>query len=143
MINYISDRTGFEKVIYIGHSQGTTTFYLNFMLNPSYLLGRIEKFVAVGNAFTVFNTHSKFIRFFEDTYFFDILDKLQLKNVFNMGAVVNRLLHSLCKQYIFICKQVINSIIETKTTNHMDYNQISNLFFYEPGGTSVKNLMHW
>ncbi len=96
MIDYVRNFTKFEKIFYIGHSQGTTTFYFNFMMNPQYLRERIDKFVAVGNAFTVFNTHSKFIKFFEYTWFFNFLDKIYVKNLFNMGTNVNRLLHLIC-----------------------------------------------
>jgi len=53
------------------------------------------------------------------------------------------MLHLLCKNFVQVCRFVINSLVETKTTNHMDYQQIMNLFYYEPGGTSTKNLMHW
>jgi len=67
IIDYVRNYTGFEKVYYIGHSQGTTTFYINFMTNPSYLTERIDKFVGIGNAFTIFNTHSKLIKTFQYT----------------------------------------------------------------------------
>ncbi len=38
---------------------------------------------------------------------------------------------------------VINLITETKLTNRIDWKAISDLYFYEPGGSSTKNLIHW
>ena len=42
-----------------------------------------------------------------------------------------------------MCKTLINALIETKITNRADWKKLTDLFFYEPGGTSTKNLMHW
>lgn len=44
---------------------------------------------------------------------------------------------------MFICKTIISAIIETKPTNKVDYEYIKDLYYYEPGGTSTKNLKHW
>jgi lysosomal acid lipase/cholesteryl ester hydrolase len=44
---------------------------------------------------------------------------------------------------VFVCKIVISSIIQIKVTNRVKWDDITDLFYYEPGGTSTKNLIHW
>ncbi len=54
-IDYIRNKTGFEKIIYVGHSQGTFQYFLNYIIDPNYLENRIEKFVSIGTVVTIFN----------------------------------------------------------------------------------------
>lgn len=42
-----------------------------------------------------------------------------------------------------MCKAVISSIIENHVTDNIDWFSIRNLYYYQPGGTSTKNLIHW
>jgi lysosomal acid lipase/cholesteryl ester hydrolase/gastric triacylglycerol lipase len=55
----------------------------------------------------------------------------------------NVLIQNLCKKALSVCKKIIETIVETKVTDRTDYNLIPDLFYYEPGGTSIKNLLHW
>jgi esterase/lipase len=44
---------------------------------------------------------------------------------------------------MWICKSVIGSIIQNEDTGKIDWNKIKNFYYYAPGGTSIKNLIHW
>lgn len=37
MIDYILDKTGVEKILYLGHSQGTTAFFVMGSEKPEYM----------------------------------------------------------------------------------------------------------
>jgi len=95
-INYVKGVTGFEKVIYIGHSQGTLIFYINFMLNSTYLTTTIEKFVGLGSVLRLDHIKSSVVNFLEKTWFLDLLDKLKIYNILSLGTEVNRLFHLFC-----------------------------------------------
>jgi len=47
-LDYITERTGHEKVAYIGHSQGTTQMFYALAENPEYFKSKISLFVALG-----------------------------------------------------------------------------------------------
>ena len=47
-INYVKNRDGVDKVYYMGHSQGTLTFFLAYMNNPEFMENNIAKFIALG-----------------------------------------------------------------------------------------------
>ena len=44
---------------------------------------------------------------------------------------------------MWICKTVISSIIENESTEKIDWYMIKHVYYYQPGGTSAKNLIHW
>jgi hypothetical protein len=44
---------------------------------------------------------------------------------------------------LWICRYVISSIVQNEETNHIDWDALSNLYYYQPGGSSTKNVMHW
>jgi lysosomal acid lipase/cholesteryl ester hydrolase len=57
---YVKNITGFEKINYVGHSQGTVQYFIQYTLNPTFIEENIEKFVAIGTVVNVFNTVKKF-----------------------------------------------------------------------------------
>jgi hypothetical protein len=67
-INYILEYTKQEKLIYIGHSQGTLQFYLQYSLNPEFLSSKVEKYVSIGTVFTLFNSVSNITNNFYINY---------------------------------------------------------------------------
>ena len=54
-IDFVKKRDNVEKVYYIGHSQGTLTFFLAYMNNPEYMEKNIAKFIALGTVPNVNN----------------------------------------------------------------------------------------
>jgi len=144
-LEYIINTTGFEKVDYVGHSQGTMIFYLNFIMDSTFLTKYVDKFVALGSVFTLngATNASRFVRVLEYTWFADILESLYIRNIFNLGTDINRLLHAFCKNLLSVCKYVISSLVQTKPTGITQWNQMLGLFYYEPGGSSTKNMIHW
>ena len=48
-INYVKETSGAKKLDYIGHSQGTTIFYMLYMHDPSYIENNINKFISLGS----------------------------------------------------------------------------------------------
>lgn len=47
-IDYILDKTGQEKLTYIGHSMGTTQMFVAGSLNPDYFREKVNLFVGLG-----------------------------------------------------------------------------------------------
>ncbi len=44
---------------------------------------------------------------------------------------------------MWICSTIISSIIENEATGKIDWHSIKQMYYYQPGGTSTKNLIHW
>jgi len=58
-VDFVRNATGYEKIIYIGHSQGTIQYFINYMIDPDFIKNRISKFVAIGPVPFIFNTVNK------------------------------------------------------------------------------------
>ena len=46
-IDFVIEQTGFEKISYVGHSEGTTQMFLGASLMPDYFSSKINLFVAL------------------------------------------------------------------------------------------------
>jgi pimeloyl-ACP methyl ester carboxylesterase len=55
-INYVKKVTGFEKLLYLGHSQGTFQYFIHYMINHEFIENSIEKFVSIGTVFSIANS---------------------------------------------------------------------------------------
>lgn len=55
-IKYIKNITKFDKIHYIGHSQGTVQYFIKYTLNPEFMENNIDKFISIGTVVNVFNT---------------------------------------------------------------------------------------
>jgi pimeloyl-ACP methyl ester carboxylesterase len=52
-VSFVKEETGFDKIYYIGHSQGTFQYFINYMIDPSFIEKHIEKFVSIGTVFSI------------------------------------------------------------------------------------------
>jgi hypothetical protein len=71
------------------------------------------------------------------------LEKFHLLNILEFGSSITRIFQYICKYATFLCQMAIDFIVETKKTNRINFKDLSDIFRYEPGGTSTKNLIHW
>lgn len=55
-VKFIKDKTGWEKLIWVGHSQGTFQFFISYLINPEFMENSFEKFVSIGTVATIFNS---------------------------------------------------------------------------------------
>jgi len=55
-ILFIKNMTKFDKIHYIGHSQGTVQYFIQYTLNSEFLEENIDKFVSIGTVVNVFNS---------------------------------------------------------------------------------------
>jgi hypothetical protein len=46
-------------------------------------------------------------------------------------------------RFLSICRFVISAIVENESTDKIDWYLIKQVYYYQPGGTSAKNLIHW
>jgi hypothetical protein len=75
--------------------------------------------------------------------FFELLDYLGIRNIMSFHSDSVKYFGYLCHKFLWICKTVISLVIENETTGHIDWDALHHLYYYQPGGTSTKNLIHW
>ena len=62
-IDYITETTGHEKISYVGHSEGTTQFFLGASLLPEYYTSKINLFMALAPVASTANIPTPYLRF--------------------------------------------------------------------------------
>jgi pimeloyl-ACP methyl ester carboxylesterase len=142
MIDYICDRTAYDKIDYVGHSQGTAELFIQAMIDPEYINNHIRRYVALGAVFFVQNVSGLFEK---------LINKLRIPDIFYaVGLKSIGLLPTLTPFFSWIAKyfprfiEIIVTIITgyTKRRN-FDVARFPLLFLNEPGGSSTRNLLHW
>lgn len=63
-VDFVLNETKFDKLYYVGHSQGTMQYFMNYMLDSSFIKQRISKFIAVGTVPTIYNQVKILIKFY-------------------------------------------------------------------------------
>ena len=142
-IKFVKQRDNVEKVYYIGHSQGTLTFFLAYMNDPEFMENNVAKFVALGTVPNVNNAPHFLITLFEKSH---ILDLIPVKNMLTLPKEVGQIFVPLCTSKAkVLCNKVLSLAFGGfHETGRIDYERLGkNIFLYEPGGTSVQNMKHW
>ncbi|XP_069680604.1 lipase 3-like [Periplaneta americana] len=145
VIDYILEKTGKEKIIYVGHSMGTTLFYIMMSQRPEYN----EKItVMISLAPIAYACHSKSGVGYVLGYLYDPLSKLLnligLSHIKPMPHGLSKIGQLLCIDtpvINLICQKIVTSVLEIDIQG---INQsfipvyLNNAF----GGAPIKQLMH-
>lgn len=142
-IEYIKRQTNKEKLHYIGHSQGGFQLMFGYILNSEYLEKSIEKFVSLGTVVKFINIEKRFPVLLHKSGFLNRLYDLGLGNIMSVSEYNTLVFKYFCKYALWFCQSVIQSIIELEPTNQIDYSDLFDYFSFQPGGSSIKNLIHW
>lgn len=142
-ISYVKWKSNSEKVIYIGHSQGAFQLILAYSMYPEFLESSIESFISIGTVAKFIEIERSFPHYIQELNIFEFFQFLGIKNMLSFNEYSTSFNKTLCEYFLFICEFVISSIIETEPTKQIDYKYIADMYSYEPGGTSIKNLIHW
>ena len=141
MIKLVRSKTGGKKINYIGHSQGTTMFFMLAMHNPTLAEESFEHFAALG---TVVNlAHVEFAPIVLMDRIYAILKAAGIFHTFNLNNVERNIVAKLCKTTPGICAKAFDYCASIRPSGRMDYKNIYNYLYYFPGGVSKTNLMHW
>jgi len=142
-IKYIKAKTNHEKVNYICHSQGCSQFVLSYTLYPDFYDQSIDKYATMGAALRIFSLNKGFVNLVKKLKILEILEFFKLKNIMSFHKEHTKYFGYLCSRALFICRTVISAIVEDFTTGQIDWEEIAGMYYYQPGGTSLKNLVHW
>ena len=131
MINMVRSKTGAKKITYIGHSQGTTIFFMLVMHNPAFaepLITMLPWELVNNIANTLFPP-------------IEILDRIavifQKVGIFKYMSLTNaqrNLVAKFCKTPPGVCGKAIDYALSIKPSGRMDYKNLYHYLYYYPGG---------
>ena len=141
-ITYVRQATGANKIDYIGHSQGTTIFYMLYMHAPAYIEYSINKFISLGSVPNIAYTNFLPINILDKIYGLLEMSRPLTKAVF-FGVGQRKFLSNICKTTPNICKVAFEAAASLTPTNRIRYETLFPFLFYYPAGTSSDTLLHW
>ncbi|KAM9062250.1 lipase member M [Sarcophilus harrisii] len=142
VINFILQKTGQEKIFYVGYSQGTTMAFIAFSTMPE-LAQRIKMYFALAPIASVKHSKSPGTKFL-------LLPEIMIKSVFGKKEFLHQ--HKFLRQFfIHFCGQIIldqlcsNIILSLGgfNINNLNMSRANVYVAHTPAGTSVQNILHW
>eukprot|EP01022_Parablepharisma_sp_SALTPOND_P011369 TRINITY_DN1473_c1_g1_i2.p2 TRINITY_DN1473_c1_g1~~TRINITY_DN1473_c1_g1_i2.p2 ORF type:complete len:442 (-),score=28.45 TRINITY_DN1473_c1_g1_i2:2975-4174(-) len=142
MVEHILDITDYEQVTYVGHSQGTAQFFVRASLDPDYINTKIKAFVGLSPVMYVEHAPGLFEKILAWLPFIDALYYLGMGNFWVTPGLTpfNGYFSNL---FPHVLPTIVKMIAGWTKNQTLDLSRVGFLSANEPGGTSVKNLMHW
>ncbi|XP_053675174.1 uncharacterized protein LOC128725421 [Anopheles nili] len=145
VIDYILRRSGTQQLHYIGHSQGTTVFFVMAASRPEYN-DKIAHMYALSPAVNVRRVRSPAVRWMLDhvLQIKELLDALGVQQFLPHGDRQYELSRLLCpiSDHDNVCMQVISMTVGPNP-KMVDMIAMQILTGHDPAGASVKQLLHY
>lgn len=147
-IDFVLQQTGVEKLTYIGHSQGTTQFWLSNILHDE--LGiKIETMIGYAPVMFIGNQSSSLVNLFMDlgidVWLEDHLDSILWLQ--NGSSKLNTFIYNYAPYFLDIVPRTtwafVSAIVGFDKVSHMDPQRMPMMARDDVGGTSTVNLKHW
>ena len=142
-VDYILEETGAEQVVYVGHSQGTSQWFLANALDETFN-SKFKAFVGIAPVVYAGEIHAPIL---------DTLVAMRLPEFFE-SHLLRKVLH-LSPETLLIGEFAVKLLPRTtwafvegicgfnQDKTHIDMSRMSLMAINDVGGTSAKNLLHW
>ena len=143
-VDYIKEKTGFEKVDYICHSQGGLIYFIMYTMNQKFIEDNFDHFISLGTVITTFTSESNLIKLGSYSKFPEIVDTLHINNILCFNKFFYDAISNFCKFFNRPCYNIVKFIVSNNfETKRINMSKLFSEFLYVPAGTSSKNLRHW
>lgn len=141
-LNYVLQHSEYDKAFYVGHSQGTTQFFV-----ASDVIGglgdKIAGFIGVGPVMYVGHMYSPFLRLLMATGILELLEMLKVYNFLLIPTYFSPLLRYVMIHMRHFVWRFIGLICGIDEVIRADLSRMPVMGNHEPGGSSLKNILHW
>eukprot|EP00008_Paramoeba_atlantica_P013433 CAMPEP_0201489392 /NCGR_PEP_ID=MMETSP0151_2-20130828/22630_1 /ASSEMBLY_ACC=CAM_ASM_000257 /TAXON_ID=200890 /ORGANISM="Paramoeba atlantica, Strain 621/1 / CCAP 1560/9" /LENGTH=407 /DNA_ID=CAMNT_0047874979 /DNA_START=95 /DNA_END=1318 /DNA_ORIENTATION=+ len=142
-LSFIMSKTGYNKVSYVGHSQGTLQMFAALSESNNMARDHINLFAALGPVITVGNLESHAIVLLANKH---VPDALYLFGIYQFPGPTTECMGNLFSSLCYECAECCSSIIETICGRHrgaFNESRMDVMGAHEPGDTSTININHW
>jgi lysosomal acid lipase/cholesteryl ester hydrolase len=138
-INYALGYTHKPDLVYIGHSQGTTQAFVNF-LSSNNVKGKISAFIALAPVFFMQNTESFLLKLATQLKLDDWIRVVG--ELLRSTPILDVIVPKICRSVPGLCELAIERITGFDKDN-FDRNRTDVYFTHFPSGTSALSLVHY
>lgn len=141
-VEYIKTVTGSSKVIYIGHSQGTTQLFAHLTENPEFK-NNLRGFFGLGPVIKADHQNSQLVSTIEKSRIVDIMNFFGFKSIMYIPFDTVPALGIACEKLSGLCADVVRSFCGNSDKIHYSLDRMGVMASHEPGGTSSQDIIHW
>lgn len=141
-INYVLKHSNYEKVFYVGHSQGTTQFFAAADIYPD-LKNKVQAYVALAPVMYVGNIVSPFITVLARTPLPVVLKFLKQYNFLILPDYFSPTLRWIGIHFRTFVWRLLSLAMGIDEKIRADLSRVPVMLTNEPGGTSLFNMIHW
>lgn len=137
-INFVLNFTGFQKLVYIGHSQGTTIIMAHLINHPEFA-AKLAVSILLAPIASVAHQTSELITIANHPDFLELVRVFGLNEVFKKNSPE---LPFICEYLNLVCRDVISLIADSNSTVDNDA-RLDVIMGHYPSSDSVKNMIMW
>lgn len=146
MIDYMLNNTDYEKVIYIGHSQGTTSFFVMASLKPEYN-NKTSLMIALSPVAFMTNVKSPLIRLLApgNALLHTILHSIGMQEFLPDNVVTRTLKTLMCGHSTIATIFCANTmfLFGGFSFDHLNVTNLPVIYSHLPAGAAVKQFVHY
>ncbi|KPJ14387.1 Lipase 1 [Papilio machaon] len=139
MIDYILETTRMKTLYYIGHSQGTTSFYVMLSLKPEYN-EKIKMMFSLAPIAWMSHVKSPILKMFSPAN--KILQYININTYSHSTKYFNTVTNIICNFLPIRCDSLLNLIIGYDF-KHINGSMLSIILGHMPAGSSTLQLVHY
>jgi pimeloyl-ACP methyl ester carboxylesterase len=142
--DYVSKATGYKKVAYVGHSQGTSQMFTAMAEFPEWAQERISLFIALGPVARLDNSKSMLLSLLADVkgLLVTTMKTLGMHEVFPANYLTTTAMKAVCGTFPILCKGV-NILFADMNPFEDDSALFGTYMGHNPSGTSLVALHHF
>lgn len=138
-VDFVLSQTGHSKLVYIGHSQGTTQMFAHLSEDDTFA-EKLHVAVMLNPVASVVHQASEVLALAGKPGFMELAAILGLKEF--MPASNNDLMAYVCYYFDLVCKQGLY-LLADEDLNMDNYRRLDVVLNHYPAGTSLRDMAHW
>lgn len=132
-----------EKVIYIGHSQGTCMLFSALTQKLQYFQNNIKLFIALAPVAKVGSMNSSFLKFLKSIHFHKLLKTAKQHEVFPNTEKNNKFNSWINKNFSSMTNLMLDMISDKNSKENNNLERLGVYLTHYPAGTSLKAINHF
>jgi len=141
-IDYILEKTNQPQLTYIGHSQGSSQFFVLCSLLPDYCKAKIKGMIGLGPAIYIDNSSANLVTEMARLDLDNIIMKIGINQMLESPEKVNIFTEFICGLSELVC-DFADELIADKHNIYNNKARIEVFFSHFPSGVSTKSVHHF
>jgi pimeloyl-ACP methyl ester carboxylesterase len=138
-VEYVLERSGYERLVYIGHSQGTTQMFAHLSEDVAFA-DKLYVAIMFNPVASVIHQSSEILGLGSKPGFAELATLFGISEI--LPASDNNSMAYICTYFDYLCKGGLY-LLADEDLNVDHYKRLDVVMNHYPAGTSLKDVIHW